>query len=369
MASAQWHNCHDAMNVNRNYQTILAVTSLFSLVAIGAVVGCSSDPTSSGGGSCTGEFSSIREDIFLKSCTQTSCHGADQPAAQLDLTRADLESALINVPAALCNGTLVVPGDPANSLLFQKLNNPACGVRMPLAGALSADQINCVSQWISGLPAGTGGNGGNGSGGGGSGGNGSGGGSPCETCGGATCVDVQSDPNHCGKCNTACGATMVCNMGMCAGGCGTLMQCGGSCVDATSDANNCGACGKQCAIGQSCTDGQCTCGTSSVSFSGAIQPILTANCTSAGCHGGIMPQAGLNLTNGKSYMDLVNVNATQCTDGRKLILPGDPGASYLVDKITNVDICFGTKMPKLGSLPPAQIQSIVDWICQGAPDN
>ncbi len=94
-----------------------------------------------------------------------------------------------------------------------------------------------------------------------------------------------------------------------------------------------------------------------------MQCALGQTCT------GIMPQAGLNLTNDKSYAELVNAAASQCNDGHKLVLPGDPGASYIVDKMTGVDLCFGTKMPKLGNVPSAQVQSVVDWICQGAPNN
>lgn len=400
------------MNLRKIYHTVLAATSLASLIALVSAVGCSgTDPVTSNG-TCTGDLASIRTEIFAKPCVEAGCHGGAQPAAQLDLTRADLETALVNAPAVLCNGTLVVPGDPANSLLFQKLNTPECGAKMPITGALSDAQILCVYQWIAGLPGGgMGGNGsgGNGSGGNGSGGNGSGGGTGCEMCGGATCIDLNTDAKHCGSCNNACGANMVCNMGMCAGGCGPLMQCGsscvdlqtdanhcgicnnacqgipctsgkcecpagtmvcnGACVDTTTDSNNCGACGKQCAVGQTCAGGICSCGSSSVSFASAIQPIFTASCASAGCHAGVMPQAGLNLTNGKSYAALVNVKASQCNDGRKRVLPGDPGASYVVDKMTNVDICFGTKMPKLGSVASAQVQSVVDWICQGAQNN
>ena len=409
-SDGSWHLIDMAMNL-RNYQTafVIMLTSTFS--GLGAFMGCSSPDPTQGGGSCSGDLAAIQKDIFAKSCLSAGCHGANQPAAGLDLSGANTESVLVNKPAALCNGTLVVPGDPANSVLFQKLNSPSCGVKMPIGGALSDAQIVCVYQWISALPGdGTGGNGGGGAGGGGTGGNGTGGAMGCDLCGGATCIDLNTDPMHCGSCNNTCGANMVCNMGTCSsGGCGMLtqcgascvdthtdvnhcgmcnnpcvgtpctagkcecpvgqMSCGGKCIDTLSDANNCGACGTQCAVGQSCTDGKCACGMSSVSFAGAIQPIFTANCASAGCHAGVMPQQGLNLTNGKAYNEIVNVAASQCNDGRKLVLPGDPGASYLVDKMTNTDICFGTKMPKLGSVPSAQVQSVIDWICQGAQNN
>jgi hypothetical protein len=82
-----------------------------------------------------------------------------------------------------------------------------------------------------------------------------------------------------------------------------------------------------------------------------------------------MAQKGLDLTLGKAYAGLVNVAAVECADGRKRVLPGQPSQSYLVDKLMNVDICFGTQMPKLGSIPAAQLTAITGWICEGAPNN
>jgi hypothetical protein len=72
---------------------------------------------------------------------------------------------------------------------------------------------------------------------------------------------------------------------------------------------------------------------------------------------------------GKAYAGLVNVVAAQCSDQRKRVLPGQPSQSYLIDKMMNVDICFGSKMPKLGALPQGQITTVADWICEGAPNN
>jgi hypothetical protein len=100
-----------------------------------------------------------------------------------------------------------------------------------------------------------------------------------------------------------------------------------------------------------------------------VQPIFTASCAQAGCHKGIAAQQGLDLSAGKAYADLVNVAASQCSDQRKLVLPGQPSQSYLIDKLMNVDICFGTRMPKLAALPSGQINTIASWICEGAPNN
>ncbi len=82
-----------------------------------------------------------------------------------------------------------------------------------------------------------------------------------------------------------------------------------------------------------------------------------------------MPAAGLKLTSGQSYGNLVNVATSQCNDGRKRVLPGQPSQSYVIDKLMGVDLCFGTKMPKMGGVTQAEIQTIADWICEGAPNN
>jgi hypothetical protein len=186
-------------------------------------------------------------------------------------------------------------------------------------------------------------------------------------CGGS-CINTATDPANCGGCGNVCAQGTVCQSSacVCPGG-GTV--CGPTCVDTQTDPANCGTCGNACAVGQSCSAGSCSCGTMSVSFAAAVQPIFTASCAANGCHKGVMPQEGLDLTSGKAYQELVNVNATQCNDGRKLVLPGQPSQSYVIDKMMGVDLCFGTKMPKLGMLPSTQVETVANWICAGAPNN
>jgi hypothetical protein len=83
-----------------------------------------------------------------------------------------------------------------------------------------------------------------------------------------------------------------------------------------------------------------------------------------------MSQQGLNLSTGKSYASLVNVNASECNDGRKRVAPGSPSTSYLLQKLTGVSLCSGSQMPKAGQgLPAGETQTIVSWICSGAPNN
>ena len=75
----------------------------------------------------------------------------------------------------------------------------------------------------------------------------------------------------------------------------------------------------------------------------------------------------MSLLSANSYASLVGVPARQCSDGRVRVAPGDPRASYLMDKLLGVNLCFGTKMPKTTmGLPTADIEKITAWICNGA---
>ena len=86
------------------------------------------------------------------------------------------------------------------------------------------------------------------------------------------CVDVTSDPAHCGNCNYRCGAGQSCMAGVCqvatpasgansTGGAGNCpagqVKCGNQCIDVTSDPSHCGNCNDRCASGQSCVSGVC----------------------------------------------------------------------------------------------------------------
>jgi hypothetical protein len=66
---------------------------------------------------------------------------------------------------------------------------------------------------------------------------------------------------------------------------------------------------------------------------------------------------------------LVDQAAYECCDGRLLVAPGDPNASYLVDKLAGIPRCLGHRMPLNG--PPYftddEMLSVRRWICGGAP--
>ncbi len=92
-----------------------------------------------------------------------------------------------------------------------------------------------------------------------------------------------------------------------------------------------------------------------VDYASQIQTIFNAKCTS--CHGGT---SGFTLT---SYNTLINSVGAQY--GTSIVVPGDPNASGLVDKI-EPSPQFGTRMPQGGTLPQGEIDLIRQWITEGA---
>jgi hypothetical protein len=72
------------------------------------------------------------------------------------------------------------------------------------------------------------------------------------------CVDPRFDPNNCGGCGVACGATERCSEGKCAPKCeAPLVECSGKCVDPLHDPSNCGGCDTACVKGEVCTEKGC----------------------------------------------------------------------------------------------------------------
>jgi hypothetical protein len=69
-----------------------------------------------------------------------------------------------------------------------------------------------------------------------------------------------------------------------------------------------------------------------------------------------------------TYSTTVGVVAYECCDGRLLVDPGNAANSYLFDKVEGQDLCAGAPMP-LGETPlsAAEILTLRQWICEGAP--
>jgi mono/diheme cytochrome c family protein len=92
-----------------------------------------------------------------------------------------------------------------------------------------------------------------------------------------------------------------------------------------------------------------------IDYQSQVQPIFNANCTS--CHGA---NGGVNLSSFSALMSSVGNSY-----GSNVVVPGDPQASGLIDKLgTNPQ--FGNPMPPSGQLSQADIAMIRQWISEGA---
>ena len=83
--------------------------------------------------------------------------------------------------------------------------------------------------------------------------------------------------------------------------------------------------------------------------------LFTPSCV--GCHGGSNPTAGMNLSSGNAYSNLVNVPAT--TQSGIRVVPGSPSTSVLYLKLQSGHRNVSTQ----------NRQMISDWITAGALNN
>ncbi len=115
-------------------------------------------------------------------------------------------------------------------------------------------------------------------------------------------------------------------------------------------------------------------------FAAQIQPIFDTNCIRCHARGGIGFNAtggeqnnGLDLTEGNSHGNLVDQVTFEAPDvaPRWRVLSGEADSSYIVQKISSASPKVGSRMPLDGPpfLSQSEIQLIIDWIEQGAPDN
>jgi hypothetical protein len=100
-------------------------------------------------------------------------------------------------------------------------------------------------------------------------------------------------------------------------------------------------------------------------LSDEIQPIFTTSCAIANCHIGD-GAAQLNLEAGRAFAELVGVPSTEVDS--LLVVPGDPDASYLFEKITVEEPRQGDRMPIGNALDPLDVEAVRQWIEGGAPE-
>ncbi len=104
-------------------------------------------------------------------------------------------------------------------------------------------------------------------------------------------------------------------------------------------------------LGGGCSSGP------AVDFNADIRPLLNERCVS--CHGGIRRQGGLSL--------LFRSDATAAAEsGRPAIVPGNPGASELLRRVSHADP--EQRMPQEGgALTRDEVRLLRRWIRDGAP--
>ena len=81
----------------------------------------------------------------------------------------------------------------------------------------------------------------------------------------------------------------------------------------------------------------------------------------------------LDLSDGKSYAQLVNTAATTVS-GETRVVPNSPQSSFLIVKLVllwqnGAPTTYGGPMPPDGKLSAEQLQAIQDWIADGAQNN
>ncbi len=103
------------------------------------------------GGVAAFKFAEIQGQVFNTNCAVSGCHAGSSPPAGLDLS-ASAFARIVNVASTEVPALRrIVPGDPANSYLVQKIEGTAAvGGRMPLGGPfLDATTISRIRAWVS----------------------------------------------------------------------------------------------------------------------------------------------------------------------------------------------------------------------------
>ena len=92
------------------------------------------------------------------------------------------------------------------------------------------------------------------------------------------------------------------------------------------------------------------------------------NPSCAGHHGGSQAEADLDLTEGESFANLVNVMSIQV--GLNLVEPNDAENSYLIHKLDGRAGIVGARMPPNGPFITDEALDVIKaWIDAGAQNN
>ncbi|MDP2312438.1 MAG: hypothetical protein Q8P41_05995 [Pseudomonadota bacterium] len=100
-----------------------------------------------------------------------------------------------------------------------------------------------------------------------------------------------------------------------------------------------------------------------------LRPIFNRNCTGS-CHAAAAPAEGMDLSAGVAHANLVGVVSAQVPSLER-VTPGDPDASYLIDKLEATHVAAGgtgTSMPPELILASNELTLFRDWIATGAAE-
>ncbi len=134
----------------RRVNLVAGSAAVLALVACGNEKGLPFDP----GGPAPdpdATFTRVQSDIFSPSCALSGCHTGPAPQSGLDLSPGVAYQNIVGVPSVERAGlNRIEPGDPDSSYLVKKIRGDAdiAGSRMPLGGALNADEIRLLTDWV-----------------------------------------------------------------------------------------------------------------------------------------------------------------------------------------------------------------------------
>jgi hypothetical protein len=117
---------------------------------------------------------------------------------------------------------------------------------------------------------------------------------------------------------------------------------------------------------------------STVSFRRDVAPVLVTSCSMASCHGaGLHPPEIDSDVDAASLRRALLAGASEERPDRVYVRAGDPGQSYLIDKVDGrlkdaecVDHDCGARMPaRSPALSDRARGALAAWIAQGAKDD
>lgn len=94
-----------------------------------------------------------------------------------------------------------------------------------------------------------------------------------------------------------------------------------------------------------------------------VAVVFAPSCAGSACHDARRPKAGLDLATPGVAERMIGARSIHdaCAE-RLLLVPGDPAASFLMDKVLGRQGACGDPMPELGDLDPAQRRCLAEWI-------